>query len=146
LEGQAVRLAATALLIFNVCQISAAIDQAGEPLPSWIMPGIAMRETSSYYLDGYLIYVDRRIGAAGELGPWQMKPGTLAMVFPKWKADTLRTNVFRAELATVSYLRWLRQRTGSWAEAVGCYKTGLYGDRAVGRLYYLDIAKKGGLL
>ncbi len=143
------RLAATALLIFHVCQVSAAIDETADELPTWILPGIAMRESSSYYLDGYLVYVNRKIGAAGERGPFQETQAAFAetdRVGDFWRLSASPNfAISRAERR----LRFLRQRLGSWSLAVSAWHVGVRGLRIHPKEaadYLSAVMKAGGLL
>lgn len=113
-------------------------------VPAWIMRGILARETRSYYAaDGSIVYVDRRIGAAGERGPWQMRRCAFAQVgLLNLRAEATRDPVCAEFCATV-FLRWCYAQTGSWRQAIAVYHTGLDGDPADGLTYYRAVEAAG---
>lgn len=102
-----------------------------DPLPSWVIPGIALVETGSTLTDTGWHYADRRVGSAGEHGMMQMKrdafniaaAGQPLTVYPDLANPAVAVRMARR------YLAYLRRHTASWDEAVGAYKTGLTGLR-----------------
>lgn len=100
--------------------------------PDWVLRGIAKTESRSYYNEsGDIIYVDKRRGAAGERGPFQMTRGAFNQVANKaerplfWK---LETDTVFAEYMACKYLDWLHDRTKNWDQAVMAYNRGLTGS------------------
>ena len=97
-------------------------------VPTWILEGMLMRETNSYYNDdGSVTYVNTRRGSAGERGPFQMRRICFDTISNKgeqfWK---LEKNMAFAEEMTVRYLLYLYNGSahGNWRTAVGMYNTG----------------------
>jgi hypothetical protein len=122
---------------------------AGEPgMPSWILPGILAVESSSYYADGAIVYVNRRVGAAGELGPFQItRAAYLDVATSAGLRATFRTLKFSTRIGEIVATLILERHhvaTGSWAEAVIRYHVGARGDRAEGERY-LDQVRAAGL-
>ena len=48
------------------------LSLSASEVPDWVLTGILKVETRSYYNDEGIVYVDRRVGRAGERGPYQM--------------------------------------------------------------------------
>lgn len=97
---------------------------ASEPIdvPPWILSSIAMIETRSIYrADGSINYVDRRIGKAGERGPFQIRTIALKDVHLVSMRADVQSDPMAAEFATICYLRLCYKRTGTWWAAVGLY-------------------------
>lgn len=97
---------------------------ASEPIevPRWILDGIMRIESRSYRLrDDSICYVDRRVGRAGEVGAFQLRPIALRDVHLVGMRDEIRRDPSAAEFAATLYLRLCFRRTGSWWRAVGLY-------------------------
>lgn len=126
---------------------------AAEPMPSWVLPGIAAIETRSYQdPDGTWHYVDQRDGKDREIGMCQMVIGTFRLIRRQMPRGTtfadLRSPIVAVEAARL-YLEWLYERTHSWDYAVMCYNVGLRGrlvnaERA--ELYLARVKRAGGFL
>lgn len=113
-----------------------AIGLCAEEMPAWVLPGILQKESSSYFVDGRLIYVDQSVGADGELGPYQMTRAAFDQVAVSGELfERLGTDNDFAGALAVRYLIWLRARTPSWFDAVGRYNTGLGGRYATAWQY-----------
>jgi hypothetical protein len=100
-------------------------------VPDWIMAGILRVESRSYLLsDGSIRYVDRRVGSAGEVGPFQMRSIALRQVgLASWRW-LVREDMAAAEYAATLFLRYCYRRTGSWWSAVGLYHSSDPGEAA----------------
>ena len=140
-----IRLAVLTLLL-GICYAQE-ISEEEMRVPAWIIVGIAKVETRSYWgEDGALCYIDRRTGAAGEVGPFQMLHAAYAQVhrhgesFRRLRSDTR----FATDLC-IRYLQWLRRRTKSWEEACACYNTGLHGSVRIGNQYLLMVQLAAGI-
>lgn len=97
-----------------------------EDIPDWILIGIPRIESKSYWTDdGTLIYVDKRRGSHGELGPFQCTRIAFNQVKLHgeqfWRVETDRE--FAATIAA-RYLLWLYKQSGSWDLAVQWYNHG----------------------
>ena len=105
-------------------------------VPEWAIAGIAAVETGSTYRDGMLVhYRDRRDGADGEVGPWQLTPAALSDLGVLHLRPRIRTEPVLAESMMRAGLLRCYQRTGDWHTAVAIYHTGPRGDRRRGRSY-----------
>jgi hypothetical protein len=106
-------------------------------IPDWVIAGIAAVETGSIYRDGNLVlYRDRRDGADGEVGPWQLAPSVLQDLGVGHLRTRIRREPVLAESMTRAWLlRCYRLSAGDWLGAVSIYHTGPAGDRRRGRLY-----------
>lgn len=110
-------LIALCILVASVC---------AEDVPDWVIRGIAAVETSSHYRNGFLVYVDRRDGLAGEVGPFQMTRAAYDTIKqPGDSFSRMRHDAKYAERMARRYLVWLRQGgKRSWEEVVGRYNGG----------------------
>lgn len=105
-------------------------------IPDWVISGIAAVETGSIYRGGDLIvYRDRRDGADGEVGPWQLAPAVLRDLGIFHLRARIRQEPVLAESMTRAWLLRCHRRTGDWFAAVAIYHTGPAGDRRRGRHY-----------
>jgi hypothetical protein len=99
-----------------------------EEVPLWVMKGILRVESSSYYdSEGNIRYVDRKVGRAGELGPFQITRVAYLQVKRKGEPDFryLQNNAKLSEAIAIRYLLWLRKNYASnWYEAIGMYNAG----------------------
>lgn len=102
----------------------------GADIPDWVLRGIARVETSSDWRDiGAIDYRDRRIGAAGEVGPWQLSPEALVDLGASKKAERIHRDVVLAESLTRAWLlRCHHQAMGDWYRAVGIFHAGPSGS------------------
>lgn len=111
-------------------------------VPEWVYVGIAMVESSSYWSDHTLIYVDQEDGDAGEHGPFQLCPALFDEVaLPGESFDRLRTDTLLATKVFERCMLSLYQRTGSWSKAVGAYHAGIHG-KARRKALYLAAVKE----
>lgn len=95
-----------------------------DEVPSWILRGILMVESRSYYKDGVIVYIDRSRGAAGERGCFQMMEATFREIrAPGERFEMLDDPVF-SEYKAICYLRLLHKRHGNWPKAVIAYNGG----------------------
>lgn len=145
-RGQFGAMLLLSIALLTVVAASAAELSGSEAMPVWVLPGIAARESSSYYdVDG-LVFIDREPGKAGELGPFQMKPGTFAGLAQSGELfSDLHNDMRFAELMTVRYLQVLYKRTGNWFMAVGYYHTGPAGNYGQAWRYAKDVQRRGRL-
>jgi Transglycosylase SLT domain len=97
-----------------------------EDIPAWVMAGIAKVETRSYYQGDKIVYVDRRIGAAGERGVFQCTPGAFKEVAKRGESfERLSTDTRFAEEIAVRYLTKLRKGgKRSWRKVLAIYNGG----------------------
>ena len=97
-------------------------------IPEWILTGMLMRETTSYYSDsGSIVYVDKRVGSAGERGPFQMKRICFDTISkPSESFYKLAKNTTYAEGMTVRYLLYLYNGPAhqNWKTTIGMYNVG----------------------
>lgn len=102
-------------------------------MPGWVLPGILMVESRSHYgTDGAIVYVDQRIGAAGELGPFQMTAAAFHLVAHQHEMamfERLRTDTAFAEDMAKRYLQvlWRTFADRDWFLAVGRWNAGPHG-------------------
>jgi hypothetical protein len=97
-------------------------------IPPWVLKGMLMRETTSYYSSiGSIIYVDKRRGSSGERGPFQMKRICFEVIHKSneqfWK---LEKDTKYAEELTIRYLMYLYNGPAheNWKIAIGMYNVG----------------------
>jgi hypothetical protein len=109
-----------------------------DEIPAWVLPGIAMAESRSYWDEhGALVYVDRKVGKDHELGPFQVSPiawRQIRKLIPGVPFSAMKDPAW-CERAARLYLLWLRTLSDSWEEAVGLYNTGPWGSPAKARHY-----------
>ncbi len=100
-------------------------------MPAWVLPGILAVETrSSYGRSGDIHYVDRRVGAAGELGPFQMTRDAFDLVAqPGERFESLATDHDFAEVMARRYLLvlWRTFSDRNWFVAAGRWNAGPHG-------------------
>jgi len=101
-------------------------DVLPSEVPLWVLKGILSVETrSSYRRDGTIMYVDRRRGRAGEVGPYQVR----RIAFEEVKMtgerfyDMERDPIF-AEVIACRYLAKLYNRHHRWDVAIQEYNAG----------------------
>jgi hypothetical protein len=105
-------------------------------IPDWVLAGIAAVETRSLYRNGELVhYRDRRDGADGEVGPWQLSPAALSDLGVLNLRERIRREPVLAESMTRAWLLRCYRRTGDWLRAVAFFHTGPNGDAQRGRDY-----------
>lgn len=119
-------------------------------LPSWAIPGILAVETRSYVgPSGGIIYVDRRVGDAGELGCCQILRSAFNIVRrPRERFETCADNsIFCVQIAT-RYLRWIYEHKAGhdWLRAIGMYNAGFSTSRRSmnRRISYLNKVRNAG--
>ena len=120
-------------------------NHAEEEVPQWVVAGIAAVETGSLYQDGCLIhYRDRRDGADGEVGPWQLSPCVLQDMRKSHLRDRARTDVpFSERLARTWLMHCFRRSAGDWDVAVAMYHTGPAGSARRGLRYAKRVRSAG---
>lgn len=113
------------ILILLLSTILTAVENE---VPAWVLAGILKQETRSEYLDYYTIdYVDRRRGAAGERGPFQMTHIAWTQIRqPGEKFAALSTDMMYAEQCAMRYLLWLYNGPArqSWDRSIEMYNRG----------------------
>ena len=116
-----------------------------DAVPEWVVAGIAAVETGSDYHAGHLIrYRDRRDGAAGEVGPWQLSPAVLADLHALAEQDRVRSDpAFSERLVRKWLLRCRRAAQGDWDAAIAVYHTGPGGSRRLGKEYAARVRAAG---
>ena len=141
-----VALLAFTLALADDCD-AADIGDERTGIPVWVMQGIAAVESSSHWVNGALVYVDRRDGLAGEAGPFQMTPGAFYTIGGKPEDfSRLRTDMDFAERMAARYLHWLRARTDSWETAVRAYNVGLRRSALRGASYLRRVKQAAPIL
>jgi hypothetical protein len=97
-----------------------------EDVPLWVMKGMAAVESSSYWTGSEWVYVDRRVGKAGELGMFQMTRAAFNEVKrPGERFEDLRWNTKLAEATAKRYIIKLRANgKRSWRKALAIYNGG----------------------
>lgn len=127
----------TLLLLLCLCLAGFAADP-----PDWAMQGILAVETHSKYLAGGRIdYVDKRVGASGERGPFQMTRVAFDQISrPGESFSRLSTDTRFADVKARAYLSWLYNGAAKhdWKVAVAMYHTGPTGyarNRSRGAAY-----------
>ncbi len=127
------------LFLTSALVLSAAIAASEElpsTIPEWVIAGIAAVETGSTYRDGNLIiYRNRRDGADGEVGPWQITPSALRDLGMSHVRERIRNEPVLAESMTRAWLLRCYQQTRDWGSAVAIYHTGPTGNHQRGRSY-----------
>jgi hypothetical protein len=124
------------MLIGLIAGALSAPAQDAIPIPDWVIAGIAAVETGSLYQHGELVrYRDRRDGAAGEVGPWQLSPAALSDMGARKLRDRIRRDTILAESMTRAWLMRCFAHASSWKEAVSLYHTGWSADHADGFEY-----------
>ena len=97
---------------------------ASEPIqiPQWVVDGVLEIETKSYHRpDGSIMYVDQRIGKAGEHSCFQIRSIALRQVHLTGWRDLIQQDTVAAEYAFTVIMRDCYRRTGNWFAAVGVY-------------------------
>ncbi|MBA3699473.1 MAG: hypothetical protein H0W78_11545 [Planctomycetes bacterium] len=116
------------------------------PIPDWVIAGIAAVETGSTYRSGELVlYRNRRDGADGEVGPWQISPSVLQDLGVSHLLERIRSEPVLAESMTRAWLLRCYRRAGDWNVAVAIYHTGPAGDHRRGRDYAERVFAVGNL-
>lgn len=125
------------------CLLAASNAKAQE-IPDWCLRGIAMVETGTTWRDmGDLHYSDKRIGADGEVGPWQLAPCALKDLGVEHLRSRIHREPILAESMTRAWLLRCYARTGNWFDAVRIYHTGPDGDRRRGIKYAERVLSAG---
>lgn len=132
----AIALTVTALLIGRA---------SAAEVPAWVLRGIASVETNTTWRDmGDLTYRDRRIGDAGEVGPWQLSPAVLRDLKVYDQRSRIHADPVFAESLTRAWLLRLYRVTGSWWEVLAAYNGGLRGRFSAAATDYANRATFAG--
>lgn len=113
-------------LVLSAILILLSVTCLAADVPFWIIKGIAKTETSSIVNpDGSLVYVNHKIGLAGERGMFQMGQAAFSEVAkPGETFEQLGTDPeYDLELSQ-RYLQLLHKRFHGWEEAVEAYNAG----------------------
>jgi hypothetical protein len=117
-------------------------------VPKWVFRGILMRESKSYYDENNkIVYVDRGIGAHGELGPFQLTPIAFEQVKQKnEKHRKVMWNMEYAQELTERYLLWLYNGPANknWNTTIRMYNGGPGNYLIDETLEYLNAVRKFG--
>lgn len=98
-------------------------------VPNWVFVGVAMVESSSYWTDGELTYVDKEDGDDGERGPFQVTRDAFREVAgPGDDFARLRSEPIFASKIFERIMLKLYKATGSWSRSVRAYNCGLKGS------------------
>jgi hypothetical protein len=134
------------MLLIAVAAVGASEGARHDPIPHWVIAGIAAVETGSTYRSGNLVhYRDRRDGADGEVGPWQIAPAALQDLGASHLRSRIRSEPVLAESMTRAWLLRCYRLAGDWSLAVAFYHTGPGGDRRRGRNYAERVFAAGNL-
>lgn len=125
-----IRCVDLAALVLLCAPLAAAAD-ATVDVPDWVMAGILTVETGSHYdARGAIVYVDQRIGAAGERGPFQMTRDAFDLIKHAGESfEDLSTDLVLAESCCRRYLRLLFRAYADrdWFTAAGRWNAGPHG-------------------
>ena len=110
-----------ALVLLLLCSLAVADD-----VPAWVLRGmLSVESSSSYRPDGSILYVNRKRGAAGERGPFQVLPSTFRLYAkPGETLDRLETDPAFAEAFTRRILTSLYAQHRSWVLVLSVYHRG----------------------
>ena len=138
------RFAITALRAITALMLTLTV--AAQDVPSWVIDGILMKESSSYRQRNAIVYVDRTRGKDGERGATQVTPDTFAtykVAGERW--SDLDHPAF-AVAFTERVLARYRAKYGSWDAAVRAWNRGP-GNRndAKGYAYLRSVRKAAAL-
>ena len=126
---------------------------ASDAVPDWALEGILSVESASYYEAApgtRIVYVDKRIGAAGERGPFQMTRIAFDQIARSGESFTrLGTDTRYAEGKARAYLLWLYEGPAqkNWERAIGMYNTGptgYYRNRSTASRYTRSVKLASG--
>lgn len=117
------------MLLIIIALLISARCSATDSVPVWVLSGIMAQETRSYYaIDGdTIVYVDKRVGQAGELSAFQIKRIAWQQVAgPGEQFSRLATDQAYAQLIAIKYLIWLYDHSAkrSWPHAIQYYNRG----------------------
>lgn len=109
----------TILILSSCCLFS-------EEVPDWVIKGMAAVESSSYWTNEGWVYVDKRVGKAGELGMFQMTRAAFNEVKrPGERFEDLKWDTKLAERTAKRYILKLRANgKRSWRKALAIYNGG----------------------
>jgi len=118
------------------------------PIPEWILKGILMRETKSYYdKNGNIVYIDKTVGSSGERGPFQITPIAFLQIKKKGEIHSKVTrDMVYAQDMSERYLLWLYNGPANknWDTAIRMYNGGPSKWRLNATLEYLRDVKRIG--
>ena len=124
------------------------VPQRVSPIPEWILVGILMRETKSYYdKNGNIVYIDKTNGTSGEKGPFQITPVAFEQIKKKGETHSkVKKNMVYAQEMTERYLLWLYNGPAkkNWDTAIRMYNAGPSKWRLSVTLEYLKDVKRVG--
>lgn len=140
------------MIVFLLLSILIGTSNAeDQPMPEWVIPGIMSVESRSYYLDdGTIKYVDRRHGAAGELGCCQITYVAFKRVQnPGESFARLASSPAFCVIIARRYLAWIYEHEAGhdWLRAVGMYNAGFGTSRqSITRRtsYLVKVRQQGG--
>lgn len=116
-----------------------------QDVPAWVLRGIAAVETRTTYRDiGDLTWRDQRIGAAGEVGPWQLSPAALRDLKAYDRRARVHAEPVFAESLTRAWLLRLHRITGTWPQAIAAYHAGLGNRRQTFAIDYAQRVRAAG--
>lgn len=115
-------------------------------MPAWVLPGLLMRETNSFYRDGRIVYVNRAPGADGELGCFQVTMDAFEDVARRGERFCwLRDRPAFCETIAIRILQRSYARSGSWETAVRRYHRGAGGASSSEAWRYLTQVRTFGI-
>jgi hypothetical protein len=112
-----------------VLALSSCAPVAAQEIPHWVLRGIAMVETNTTWRDiGDLdLSPGYGLGAAGEVGPWQLHPDVLTDLGVADQAARIHDSPVYAESLTRAWLLHLFGRCRNWRTTCAAYHVGLAG-------------------
>lgn len=117
-------------------------------VPRWVLSGILHVESRSYYAaHGPIVYVDQRVGEAGELGPFQMTRDAFDLVARQGEQfERLATDTAFAQELCCRYLCVLLRdfAGGDWFLTAGRWNAGPHGAISRAWKYAKRVQRAGG--
>ena len=95
-------------------------------VPQWVVRGVAFAESSSYYKDGALVWVNHGRDR-DSLGPFQVREIAWRQVAkPGERFEDMGTDVLYAETVARRYLTWIYRHSGKqdWDLTIEKYNAG----------------------
>ncbi len=110
-------------LLFLLCTSAYSVE-----IPNEILHAILEVETQSYVdASGRVVYVDKKVGDAGEYGPYQMTQVAFDQIYKgeRPRSDLKHDMKFATQL-TCRYLSWLHENFshGDWMRTIQYYNAG----------------------
>jgi len=120
--------------------------KSAKVIPKWIMSGILMTESSSFYKNNGINYVNKT-NCGGAIGPFQMEYKAWLDIRKRGEHyGDLKKNPLYAEECTARYLLYIKKNfADSWKESIMMYHTGPNSSDIMDGIQYYNKVKKHGL-